>query len=125
MVEMTKKIMVVDDELYIRKAVKITLKSEGYDVVTASSGEECLEKLRKEKVDLVLTDVFMPGMSGIRLCELIRKDNKLKSLKIAFVTVATFSKMTEIGLEGLDILDYIQKPFDNEDLVKRVKRIVS
>ena len=122
---MTKKIMVVDDELYIRKAVKITLKSEGYDVVTASSGEECLEKLRKEKVDLVLTDVFMPGMSGIRLCELIRKDNKLKSLKIAFVTVATFSKMTEIGLEGLDILDYIQKPFDNEDLVKRVKRIVS
>lgn len=125
MVEMTKKIMVVDDELYIRKAVKITLKSEGYDVVTASSGEECLEKLRKEKVDLVLTDVFMPGMSGIRLCEIIRKDNKLKSLKIAFVTVATFSKMTEIGLEGLDILDYIQKPFDNEDLVKRVKRIVS
>jgi len=122
---MPKKIMVVDDDLYIRKAVKMTLESEGYDVVTASSGEECLEKLKKEKADLVLTDVFMPGMSGIRLCEIIRKDDKLKSLKIAFVTVATFSKMTEIGLEGLNILDYIQKPFDNEDLVKRVKRIVS
>lgn len=122
---MPKKIMVVDDDLYIRKAVKMTLESEGYDVVTASSGEECLEKLKKEKADLVLTDVFMPGMSGIRLCEIIRKDDKLKSLKIAFVTVATFSKMTEIGLEGLNILDYIQKPFDNKDLVKRVKRIVS
>lgn len=124
MVEMTK-IMVVDDDLYIRKAIKTVLESEGYDVVTASSGDECLKKLRKEKVDLILTDVFMPGMSGIRLCEIIRKDDKLKSLKIAFVTVATFSKMTEIGLEGLDILDYIQKPFDNEDLVKRVNRIVS
>lgn len=119
------KIMVVDDDLYIRKAIKTVLESEGYDVVTASSGDECLKKLRKEKVDLILTDVFMPGMSGIRLCEIIRKDDKLKSLKIAFVTVATFSKMTEIGLEGLDILDYIQKPFDNEDLVKRVNRIVS
>lgn len=124
MVEMTK-IMVVDDDLYIRKAIKTVLESEGYDVVTASSGDECLKKLRKEKVDLILTDVFMPGMSGIRLCEIIRKDDKLKSLKIAFVTVATFSKMTEIGLEGLDILDYIQKPFDNEDLVKKVNRIVS
>ncbi len=121
---MTKKIMVVDDDPYIRKAVEIALKSEGYDVETASGGEECLEKLKKEKVDLVLTDVFMPGMSGIRLCEIIRKDDKLKSLKVAFMTVATFSKMTEIGLEGLNILDYIQKPFDNEDLVKRIKKIV-
>ena len=121
---MTKKIMVVDDDPYIRKAVEIALKSEGYDVVTVSGGEECLEKLKKEKVNLVLTDVFMPGISGIRLCEIIRKDDKLKSLKVAFMTVATFSKMTEIGLEGLDVLDYIQKPFDNEDLVKRIKKIV-
>ncbi|MFQ6129924.1 MAG: PleD family two-component system response regulator [Candidatus Hadarchaeaceae archaeon] len=122
---MPKKIMVVDDDLFIRKAVKITLEGEGYDVVTASSGEECLKKLRKEKIDLMLTDVFMPRMSGIRLCEMIRKNKKLKPLKIAFLTVATFSKMTEIGLEGLNIIDYIQKPFDNEDLVRRVKRIVS
>lgn len=98
--------------------------SEGYDVVTASDGEDCLEKLKKEKVDLVLTNMRMPGMSGIRLCEIIRKDDKLKSLKIAIIAAETFSKATEVELEGLDILDYVQKPFDKEDLVKRIKKIV-
>lgn len=128
---MPKKIMVVDDELHICEAVKLTLEAEGFKVLTALSGQECLDKLKNERVDLVLLDFFMPVMSGKEVYEKIREDPRLKSLKVAFLTVAQFGEMGEkklasmwiIGQGKLNIADYIAKPFDNEDLVRRVKKI--
>jgi CheY-like chemotaxis protein len=116
--------MVVDDEFEVCEAIKAVLEDEGFEVISASSGPECLEKLQKEKVDLVLIDFFMPEMSGRELCERIRKDPKLKDLKAAFLTAAKFGDVGIEKLRELEALDYIQKPFNNVDLVRRVKRMV-
>lgn len=121
---MVKKVMIVDDEADLCETVKLLLEGKGLGVVAALSGAEALEKLRKERVDLVLIDFFMPEMSGRGLVAEIRADPKLRDLKLAFLTVASFGEVGREDLRKLEILDYIQKPFDNEDLVRRVKRMV-
>lgn len=119
-----KTIIVVDDEQPICKVVEDILKPEGYNVVSAYSGDEALEKLKKVKPDLILIDFFMPRMSGRELCEKIRADSKLKNLKVAFLTAATFSGSGMKELERMNVLDYIKKPFEYKDLIQRVKKII-
>jgi len=121
---MKKKIMIVDDEEGIVELVTAILEEEGYEVITAMDGKECLEKLKKVKPDLILLDMMMPGMSGREVCEKIRKNPKTKNLKIVFLTVARFSETGKNVLKKLNVLDYITKPFDNKDLVRRIKNIV-
>lgn len=70
------KILVVDDNADIRELLEILLTSEGYDVTLASSGEQALQLLHPE-LDLVILDIMMPGMSGIRVCEAIRKQSNV------------------------------------------------
>jgi CheY-like chemotaxis protein len=120
-----KKIMVVDDEEHILELVKAILETEGYEVITAASGPEALEQLKKAKPDLILLDMMMPGMSGRETCEKIRANPKTKNLKVAFVTVARFSEVGKEVLSKMHVLDYITKPFDNKDLVNRVKKLLS
>jgi len=72
----------------------------------------------------MLIDFFMPGMSGRELCEKIRADSKLKNLKVVLVTGVTFSQTGIKALDKLDVLDYIKKPFEYKDLIKRVKKII-
>jgi two-component system phosphate regulon response regulator PhoB len=117
-----KKIMIVDDEENVRQLIEAVLQEEGYDVVTAADGKECLAKLKKIKPDLILLDMMMPGMSGREVCEKIRTDPKTKNLKIIFVTVARFSELGKTTLSKLKVSDYISKPFDNDDLIKRAKK---
>jgi len=120
-----KKIMVVDDEKVLIELVKAVLEEEGFQVIGINSGEECLEKLEKVKPDLILMDMMMPGMSGRETTERIRKNPKTKNLKIVFLTVAQFSEIGRDALKKLNILDYITKPFDNAELVRRVKKLAS
>ncbi|MFH0978166.1 MAG: response regulator [Candidatus Woesearchaeota archaeon] len=120
-----KKIMIVDDEEHIVELVKAVLEGNGFDVITAGSGPEALEKLKKTKPDAILLDMMMPGMSGRETCEKIRANPKTKKLKVAFVTVARFSEVGKEVLNKMHVLDYITKPFDNDDLVARVKKLSS
>jgi len=94
------KIMIVDDEPYIVRSIKTVLESEGYSVVGAESGEECLRKLKKEPVDLVLMDFFMPEMDGRMVIEKIRENPGLKSVKVAVFTSAAF------GESGMEVLRF-------------------
>jgi len=115
--------MIVDDEPYIVKSVKTILEKEGYSVVGAESGDDCLKKLEKEPVDLILMDFFMPGMDGRAVIERIRENPDLKSTKIAFLTSASFR---EKGLEILDVLgvsDYIVKPIEVHNFTSKIKKI--
>jgi CheY-like chemotaxis protein len=123
---MVKKILVVDDEEILLETIKAVLKHAGFEVITASDGEECMDVLKKQKEvpDLILMDMMMPGMSGRETTELIRKDPELKDLKIIFLTVARFSEIGKKTLEELGVLDYITKPFENADLVSRLKKAV-
>jgi len=120
---MTKKnILIVDDEKNIRQIFKLVLERAKYKVILASSGKKALEILKKEKVDLAIVDMFMPEMSGRKFSEAVRKNKKFEKLKIIFVTVAKFSEKGKEAIEKLKISDYIIKPFDNKDLIARVKK---
>jgi len=119
-----KKVMVVDDEESLVELVSAILEREKYEVIKAADGQQCLDKLKSVKPDLILLDMMMPGMSGREVCEKIRKNPKTKNLKVAFLTVAKFSETGKDILVRMNVLDYITKPFDNDDLVRRVKKIV-
>ena len=116
---MAKTIMVVDDEEDIRSTVKTILEKEGYNVVTAVSGDDCWEKLPEQKVDLILMDIMMPGTPVGKIIP------KIKNVKIAYLSVVRTSEAEKEDLmKSKNIVDFIQKPFDIVDLVKRVKKIV-
>ena len=119
---MPKKIMVVDDNKSLLELVKAIFEVEKFEIMTASDGQECLDKLKTVKPDLVILDMMMPGMSGREVCEKIRENPDTKNLKIVFLTVAKFSETGKDVLDKLNVLDYITKPFENEDLIKRVKK---
>jgi DNA-binding response OmpR family regulator len=118
-----KKILVVDDEPDIVRLVDISLKLCNFEVQSAYSGAEALEKLKEGKPDLLLLDVMMPKMSGYEVCAAIRKDPALKDLPIIMLTAKGQKGDAEKGLEsGAD--DYIIKPFDPYDLGERVSRFL-
>lgn len=121
---MPKKIMVVDDEPDIQDSIKMILEGLGYEVVTADDGEQCLEKLAKEKVDLIVLDFFMPAFSGRETAERINKQYPERDFKIIFLTVAEFGGGGMDEIDKLGIADYIQKPIDLADFTQRVKKVL-
>ena len=118
-----KKIMVVDNEPDIVDLTRTVLELGGYNVVTANSGEECLRKLEKEKVDLVLLDIMMPGMSGWDVFNRISK--KSPEIKVAFMSILEISDKRKQVLLEEGLADYIMKPFDKDSLLNRVDKILS
>ena len=116
-----KKIMVVDDEPDTVDLVKLVLETEGYEVIGALSGKECLEKLETENPDLILLDVMMPEMDGWEVFKRIREK---RDTPIAMLTVKSQGIDRLLGLHVLKADDYITKPFGRQDLVNRVRRIL-
>ncbi len=119
---MVKKIMVVDDEPDTVDLVKLVLETEGFEVITAFSGSECLEKLALEKPDAVLLDIMMPAMDGWEVFKKIRE--LYEELPVAMLTVRSQDIDKMLGLHVLKADDYITKPFGRKDLVERVKKLV-
>jgi len=110
-------ILVVDDDPQIRRVMRTTLVAQGYEVSDARTGEEALEKLRKEKCDLVLLDVNLPGMSGLETCRLIRASS---DIAVIMLTVRNTEKDKVEALDaGAD--DYVTKPFGAPELLARIR----
>ena len=113
------KILIVEDDADIREGVRILLESEKYKVIEAANGKEGLELLNDE-IDLVILDVMMPGMNGLRTCEEIRK---ISNVPVLFLTAKSQESDKLIGLmAGGD--DYLGKPFSYAELLGRVKALV-
>ena len=116
---MKKTILIVDDEEDIRETVKTIMEKEGYRVLVAVNGDDCLKQLKTEKPDLILMDIMMPG-TPVR--EVVKK---IKGVKIAYLSVVRTSEAENEELLGQkNVVDFIQKPFDVKDLAKRVKKLV-
>jgi two-component system, OmpR family, KDP operon response regulator KdpE len=111
------RILVVDDEPQIRRVLKTALIANDYEVATARSGEEALEELRRERFDLVLLDVNMPGMGGMEACREIRAATEAA---IIMVTVRNQEQDKVAALDaGAD--DYVTKPFSTPELLARIR----
>jgi len=113
----TATILVVDDEPQIRRVMRTSLSTNGYAVIEARSGEEALEILRKERPDLVLLDVNMPGIGGLQTCREIRDHS---DIAIIMLTVRNTENDKVLALDaGAD--DYVAKPFSMDELFARIR----
>lgn len=118
---MNKTILLVEDELAIRKFTKINVEKAGFKVLEAGSGEEGVEIALKEKVDVAILDVMLPGMNGFEVCNVLR--NEIPNLGIIMLTAKTQDVDRILGLEqGAD--DYMVKPFNPQELVLRINSLV-
>lgn len=111
------KILIVDDEKEIRDLVEIYLKGEGYETLKAQDGEEALEILSNNEVDLVILDIMMPKVNGIEACMKIREEREMPIIMLS----AKSEDMDKILGLNMGADDYLTKPFNPLELVARVK----
>jgi DNA-binding response OmpR family regulator len=116
-------ILVVDDQPQNNELLEACLVPQGYEIIKAASGEEALEKLAHNQIDLVLLDIMMPRMSGLEVLEKMRSDEKTKAIPVVMVTAL---KETEDKIKALEAGcdDFVSKPFDKIELLARVKSML-
>ncbi|HEY7413077.1 MAG TPA: response regulator [Vicinamibacteria bacterium] len=120
---MAKRILVVDDDEHIRNLEKSILEGKGFDVTTASGGNEALEILKKERYDLVLLDVMMPEVDGFTVCRKIKDDPRLREMPVIFLTAKGGGEALAEGFESGAIM-YINKPFTANKLLTIVNTML-
>lgn len=114
------KILLVEDEVSIRKFIKINLEREGFEVFEAGSGEEGLEIAEREKPAIVLLDIMLPGMDGFEVCDKLRKSFPYLGIIMLTAKAEDYDKI--MGLQsGTD--DYLTKPFNPTELTLRIKSL--
>jgi two-component system phosphate regulon response regulator PhoB len=120
---MKNKILVVDDEPDAVELIEFNLKAAGYDVATATDGEEALKKARAVLPSLIILDLMLPEVDGLEVCKILRRDAKTSAIPIIMLTAKAAEIDRVLGLElGAD--DYVAKPFSPRELVLRVKRLL-
>ena len=117
------KILAVDDSTSLRQMVAFTLKQAGHEVVEASDGRDALQKARGGRVDLVLSDVNMPGMDGISLVKELRMLPSYKFTPILMLTTESSPEKKQEG-KAAGATGWIVKPFSPDQLLATVKRVL-
>jgi len=118
-----KKIVVVDDEPFILRSLSYVLKREGYQVFSATNGEEAVQVIRDVKPELLFLDVMMPKKSGFEVCREIKSDPDLKDVYVVLLTARGQASDKVAGMElGAD--EFMTKPFSPSKIVGRVKEIL-
>ena len=118
-----KRILVVDDEIYIVHILEFSLNMEGYEVISATNGEEALSKTAKEPPDLVVLDIMMPGMGGYEVCRHLRADERTRHIPIIFLSAKDSPCDRDQGLE-LGANAYITKPFGPRRLIEEIETLL-
>jgi two-component system alkaline phosphatase synthesis response regulator PhoP len=126
-----KKILVIDDDPHMIMAVEAVFRNEPYNVITASNGEEGLQKIVTQNPDLIILDVVMPVKNGFQVCKELKTEVKFKPFsKIPILMLTVYPDDREKLLlsmqEGMmmEAEDYIQKPFDPDELLGRVAKLL-
>jgi CheY-like chemotaxis protein len=120
---MPKQILIVDDEPNIIIPLQFLMEKCGYHVLVAQSGEEALESVSKNRPDLILLDIMLPGIDGYEVCEILRLHPEWKHIKIIFLTAKGRDVDIAKGMVlGAD--EYITKPFSNKQITDSVKKLL-
>ncbi len=115
--------LIVDDDKVIQQLLEVNLELEGYDIQTASDGEEALEKVGSFRPDLILLDVMMPKLDGREVCRRIKADPVTRNMPIIFLSARAQDMDVSSGIE-LGASAYVTKPFDPVDLIGTVSRVL-
>ena len=120
-----KTILVVEDEAALQDAIKVKLQKEGFNYVSATSGEEALILLEKQKPDVIWLDLLMPGMGGFAFLEKLRSTEVYKNLPVYVVSVSAGPEKIRRAFE-LNVVDYIVKSqYKLEDIVGKMKTFLN
>ncbi|WP_405906642.1 response regulator [Streptomyces sp. NBC_00828] len=116
------RVLVVDDNKVIRQLIRVNLELEGFEVVTAADGAECLDVVHHVRPDVVTLDVVMPRLDGLRTAARLRADPRTRNLPLAIVSACTQYEV-ESGLDvGVDA--FLAKPFEPAELVRLVRQLM-
>ncbi|MCQ4045394.1 response regulator [Streptantibioticus rubrisoli] len=116
------RVLVVDDNKVIRQLIRVNLELEGFEVVTAADGAECLDIVRQVRPDVVTLDMVMPRMDGLRAAALLRADPRTRHLRIAIVSACSRPEIE--GGERAAVDAFLAKPFEPAELVRLVRRLM-
>lgn len=117
-----KRVLVVDDERHIVRLVQVNLERQGYEVLTAYDGVECLEKAKAERPDLIVLDVMMPRMDGFEALQRLKTDPETSHIPVIMLTARAQDRDVLKGYQyGADL--YLTKPFSPLELISLVKRV--
>ncbi len=122
-IEKLNKILIVDDEPANIFFLDGFLSEEGFDTISASNGEECLEQMRGNKPDVVLLDIMMPQMTGIEVLKIIVSDPELKEIPVIMVTAKSSPEDIKEAL-NIGAIEYIRKPVDETELLARLNVVL-
>jgi len=118
-----KKILVVDDEKDIVELVRFNLERDGFKVIPSYNGEDALRLVKSQVPDLIILDLMLPGMDGLEICRILKRDSSTFSIPIIMLTAKGREADIVVGLElGAD--DYITKPFGIKEMIARVKTVL-
>ncbi|MDD3804544.1 MAG: response regulator [bacterium] len=124
MEERKKTLLIVDDDIFLVDIMAFTLKQSGFEIIKAHNGQEAIDIISKEHIDLVLTDIMMPVMDGFELAANLRKNDSTKSIPIIFLTAKSNVEDKNKGF-NIGINDYVVKPFNLKDLVSRINKALA
>jgi len=120
---MANRILVVEDDSNIEQLVSFKLKNSGFVVFTATNGVKALEFLKKNTVDLIVTDMMMPVMDGRELVMHLKNDPVLQNIPTIMLTSRSLEKEI-VDAFSLGVDDYVKKPFSPQELVARIKTVL-
>jgi DNA-binding response OmpR family regulator len=116
-------VLVIDDETDLVELVRYNLEKEGFDVMGASDGESGLSQAAREKPDVIVVDLMLPGIDGLEVCRLLRAGGGTSRIPIIILTAKASESDRVVGLEiGAD--DYLTKPFSPRELIARIKALI-
>ena len=118
-------VLVVDDDPVIMRLLEVNFEMEGYRVVTATDGAQALERIERERPDLVVCDIMMPVVNGLEVVERLRQSDDAVSRRLPVILLSAKAQASEVQ-KGLDVGadDYITKPFDPLELIERVQALL-
>ena len=120
----SKKILIVDDSTLIREVVSKTAKNAGYEVVSASDGQEALDELQKySDINLILTDINMPIMDGLEMIRRVKNEENLKYIPIVILTTESKESLKQQGRD-LGVKAWMVKPFDEKTFLKAMMKLI-